>query len=202
MIYTSSFPPVKATEWRENETVFEFLFVDNPRISRNDIAIIDAFTGVETSYGQLIDSSLKLAHGLVHLAGLKPQQTVGIFSPNTSLYCSIIFGAQAAGLTVSTANSSYTAVEVAHQLKSGSASLLFVSEDLISVAHEAILLAKLDLKVYILPGVGSEHVASELPHGYKSYTELLGSKKLVPVKLTKEQLKTAVACESPRTISD
>lgn len=53
VIYTSSFPPV--TDWQEDKGVFEFMFMDKTRpVIRSEVALVDAFTGAETSYGQLV----------------------------------------------------------------------------------------------------------------------------------------------------
>lgn len=140
----------------------------------------------------MMDTSLSLASGLTNAAGLRPRDTICIFAPNSTLYPHLLFAGQAAGLTVSTANSSYTAGELEHQLTTSSASVLLVGSDLVSVAKEAAKAAGVkESNIYVLPGVDGKVVTG----GLKSWEALKGKPGFEPVKMSQKDLETAVACE-------
>ncbi|CEQ40651.1 SPOSA6832_02293 [Sporobolomyces salmonicolor] len=213
MIYTSHFEAVTSQE-QYTGGVFEFLFGrGNPAYDADRTAIIDAITGQkvrslvfvfflwpgkltprsrQTSYGLLVEESLRFADGLTRVAGLHRGQTILIFSPNSALYPILVFAAQAAGLVVSTANSSYTATELAHQITLSSADLVLAGADLVLTAKEAI--KKADLKesaLFVLPDVNGkmpQHLNS-----FRSYQSLRGEKSFKPVSFTKEQAQNQLA---------
>lgn len=47
-----------------------------------------------TSYGQLIEESLRFGHGLTNVAGLEKGDTLLLFSPNSVLYPILLFAGQ------------------------------------------------------------------------------------------------------------
>ena len=125
----------------------------------------------QTTYGQLADESLRFASGLTTQAGLKRGQSLLIFSPNSMLYPVLMLAGQAAGVIVSTANSSYGAEELAHALDIADAVVVLVSADLLSIAQDAVKQTQHpDAQIYVLPGSDGALPAS-LPRGVKSYTE-------------------------------
>lgn len=142
----------------------------------------------------MIATSLSFASGLTHSAKLTPGSTILLFSPNSTLYPALLFAGQAAGLTVSTANSSYTPSELSHQLEVSGAEILLVGSDLVDTAREAAKERGIkEDKIYVLPGVDGKVV---VPKGLRSYAELKdveGGKKFKPVQLTEEQSTTRVA---------
>lgn len=149
-------------------------------------------TGVETTYGELISSSLSFASGFQTVAGLYPGSTVLIFSPNISLYPTLLFAAEAAGITATTANSGYTAEEMGHQLMDCGASVILVGSDLVDVARDACKLAGFNEdRVYVLPGTDGKVNTK----GLKSYELLRGKKDFKPVKIPEKDLATRIACE-------
>lgn len=149
---------------------------------------------LQTTYAQLIQTSLSFASGLTHSASLKPGSTILLFSPNSTLYPSLLFAGQAAGLTVSTANSSYTSSELSHQIEVSGAEVLLVGSDLVAVAREAAKERGLkEDRIYVLPGVDGK---VEVPKGLRSYLELedtKGGSSFKPVHFTEEQTRTRVA---------
>ncbi|KAM0754180.1 acetyl-CoA synthetase-like protein [Meredithblackwellia eburnea MCA 4105] len=186
-IYNSPWPSFKTPSKRG---VFDFIFTDNKNYDPKRAAIIDAATGVETSYTKLIDESLRFGNGLRNVAGLRPgKDTFLIFSPNSTLYPVLLFAATAAGVTVSTANSSYTPHELAHQVREASAVVLLVGSDLVPVAKEAAKeLGLSEDKIYVLPGIdGKVNV-----QGLKSY-EVLRGERTPPVEIPQDFLKNNAA---------
>ena len=118
-----------------------------------------------------------------------------LYSPNSLLYPVMVFAAAASGITISTANSSYTAHELAHQLSEASASLVLVGSDLVDVAREAAKEIGLgEDRIYVLPGVDG----TVNTKGLKSYESLRGEV-IAPMKITADKLMTSAACES-RTV--
>ena len=63
-----TFPP--------QDGVFDFLFTNNPDIDPEKAAIIDASTGIETSYSTLVSESLRFGNGLRTIAGLNYGDTI------------------------------------------------------------------------------------------------------------------------------
>lgn len=170
MIYPSPFAPV--TRWEEEKTIFDFLFCNNSNIIGSNICLIDAFTGATTTYDELISQSLRLGDGFTNKLKLQPGDTILIFSPNSTLYPALIFGAQASGVCVTTANSSYLPHELQHQITDSSASIVLASTDLLETALAAMKLAGLpESSLYVLPG--SDGITSA--KGLKTYDELIGN---------------------------
>ncbi|TKA52072.1 hypothetical protein B0A53_04732 [Rhodotorula sp. CCFEE 5036] len=189
-IYTSPFPSVEVN----TESVHSFLLSPTKIATYKDrAALIDATTGQQTTYGQLADESLRFASGLTTQAGLKRGQSLLIFSPNSMLYPVLMLAGQAAGVIVSTANSSYGAEELAHALDIADAVVVLVSADLLSIAQDAVKQTQHpDAQIYVLPGSDGALPAS-LPRGVKSYTELRGSPSFRPVQPTAEEAKKNIA---------
>lgn len=61
-----------------------------------------------------------------------------IISPNSLAYPVAFFGAQAAGLVVTLANSGYKARELAYQIKDSGCKIVFLAEELVGVAKDAL----------------------------------------------------------------
>lgn len=100
------------------------------------------------------------------------------------------FLAQAAGVTVSTANAGYTAPELAHQLQDSSAKVVLVSSDVVDVARAAAKeIGFPEDRIYVLPGSDGKVVTG----GLKSYELLRGEDGFAPVEFNQEELTTSVA---------
>ncbi|KAJ7634421.1 AMP binding protein [Roridomyces roridus] len=103
-------------------------------------ALIDEATGVVLTRSRLRELSLALAYGLQHhssLQALARGSTALVFSPNCLAYPVIVFGCKciAAGLRLTVANAAYLSHELAHQYTDNGASLLFTSQDGVSVVQ-------------------------------------------------------------------
>jgi acyl-CoA synthetase (AMP-forming)/AMP-acid ligase II len=82
-------------------------------------ALVDGLTGDQLTYAQLAAYVDRVAAGLTE-RGLRPGETVAVFSPNTIWYPVLFHGIAAAGALSSTINSLYTPDEIAFQLKDSS----------------------------------------------------------------------------------
>ncbi|BGP57163.1 hypothetical protein JCM8202_005399 [Rhodotorula sphaerocarpa] len=189
-IYTSPYPSVETPR----EGVFDFLLGEQ-RIAayRNEAALIDAMTGEKMTYGQLAEESLRLASGFTSAAGLRRRESILIFSPNSMLYPVLMLGGQAAGLVVSTANSSYLPEELAHALDIAGSRVLLASADLLDTAQKAVKQSAIpNAQIYVLPGTNGK-LPGSLPRGMKPYTDLRGSADFKPIQPTVQEAKKDLA---------
>ena len=148
---------------------------------------------LQISYGELASESLRFADGLTQVAKLQRRQTILLFSPNSVLFPVLLFAGQAAGLVVSTANSSYLPDELAHAIELSDAALIFASADTLDVTVKACKDAGFNhANVYVLPGSDGQ-VPSSLPQGMKAYDVLRGSDSFKPVIPTFDEAKRDVA---------
>ncbi|GAA6005070.1 acyl--CoA ligase [Rhodotorula paludigena] len=192
-VFTSSYPTVRP-EQQHSGGVFDFTLTSaNPHFRPEKVALVDALTGKQLTYGELAKESLRFADGLTRVAKLQRGQSVLLFSPNSILYPVFLFAGQAAGLVVSTANSSYLPDELAHAIHLADAGIVLASADALDVAQKACKEAKLPTdRVYVVPGADGK-LPSQLPHGMKSYETLRGSDSFKPVLPSLEQAKKDLA---------
>ena len=118
-VFRSSFPDVDPSDQTITERVFEGL-EGRP----DDVVLTDGTTGESLTGGSFIEKVKSLAGGLTE-AGYGKGKTVALMAPNSPDYCVIFHAVVWAGGTITTLNPTYTAPEVAHQLKDSSADILF-----------------------------------------------------------------------------
>lgn len=142
------------------------------------------------TYAELIASALRLGSGLSQL--LPRGATLVVFSPNSLLFPTVLFGSIAAGIIVSGASPSFTASELQYQLEDSGASIIVSAWELRAVAQEAAKAAGWsDGRIYLLPGVEGER--ENAGAGFKDYSELIGQDGFSPVVI--DDPATTVACE-------
>ncbi|KAF7341955.1 AMP binding protein [Mycena sanguinolenta] len=109
----------------------------------SQIAFIDGYTGISLTRAELLDLALCFGYGIQRHSVLSPLTvrgaTVLIFSPNSLAWPVVIFGCVAAGLRCTTANSSYTSRELAHQYSDSGAALVITAEDGIATVRAMFL---------------------------------------------------------------
>ncbi|KAF7334756.1 4-coumarate--CoA ligase-like 7 [Mycena sanguinolenta] len=109
----------------------------------SQIAFIDGYTGISLTRAELLDLALSFGYGIQRHSVLSPLTvhgaTVLIFSPNSLAWPVVIFGCVAAGLRCTTANSSYTSRELAHQYSDSRAALVITAEDGIATVRAMFL---------------------------------------------------------------
>ncbi|XP_030521109.1 probable CoA ligase CCL7 [Rhodamnia argentea] len=86
-------------------------------------ALIDADTGEALTFSQFESTVIKVAHGLLNL-GLKKNDVVLIFSPNSIQFPLCFFGVVAIGAIATTANPLYTSIELSKQVKDSNPKLI------------------------------------------------------------------------------
>ncbi|KAJ6495728.1 AMP binding protein [Mycena vitilis] len=141
-IYKSPLPDVPIL----STSIFTRIFAS--RASGGDIggfpgslrAFVDAASGTSITRAQLLHLCLSFAYGLNHHPNTsrfaKRGDTVLIYSPNSLVWPVVLFGAVAAGLRCTLANSAYTSHELAFQYGDSGAKLILASEDNVAVVRE------------------------------------------------------------------
>jgi len=127
-------------------------------------ALIDGPTGRTYTYAQFAGAVKAFAGGL-KAKGLGPGDTIALMSPNIPEFAIVFHGAAVAGVTVSTINPTYTAEEVAFQLKDSTSSMLITitlfAETAAAAAKEA--------------GIEEIFIIGDAPEGMAPFTTLMGS---------------------------
>jgi acyl-CoA synthetase (AMP-forming)/AMP-acid ligase II len=130
MIYHSPFAAVDVPRQSITEAVFAGLVPDAP-------ALIDGITGRVMTGADLVAAVQGFAGGL-QARRLGRGDVVALMSPNSPAFAVVFHGAAWAGVTLTTANPTYTAGELRHQLTDSKARLLFVPAGLADLAAEAV----------------------------------------------------------------
>ncbi|KAI5124907.1 hypothetical protein M0805_007335 [Coniferiporia weirii] len=177
-VYTSNIPPINVVEC----SVYTHLFPKVDPYSGDSPAFIDADTGVTLTRTDLRRTTRELAWSLRHALharfggpALVRGDTILVFSPNSIAYPIVVFGAFAAGLRATLANSAYTPTELAHQYSDSLAKVVFAHEALVPVA----------IKMFELLGVSSDEARRRIvvtswglgkkdPKGFQQMEDLLG----------------------------
>ncbi|KAF7321573.1 AMP binding protein [Mycena kentingensis (nom. inval.)] len=126
-------------------SIFSFLFTSSPDsrliggFPASLPAFVDGATATSISRGQLHKLALSFAYGLKNhptiSAYAKRGDTVLIYSPNSIAWPVVLFGAVAAGLRCTLANSAYTPHELAYQYIDSCAQILLTFEDGLSTVR-------------------------------------------------------------------
>ncbi len=129
-IYNSPFPDVAITDQSITERVFAGL-QNRP----SEVVLTDGPSGRNLTAAAFMDQVKAMAGGLTS-AGFGAGHTVAIMAPNIPEYCVIFHAVAWAGGTITTLNPTYTASEVAHQIKDARAELLITIPDFVETATE------------------------------------------------------------------
>jgi 4-coumarate--CoA ligase len=129
-IFTSPYPDVPATELTITERVFQ-----NLESRPNDVVLTDGPSGRSMTAAAFMDQVKRMAGGLA-AAGFGAGHTVAIMAPNMPEYCVVFHAVAWGGGTITTLNPTYTASEVAHQMRDAGAELLITIPDFMETAQE------------------------------------------------------------------
>ena len=116
MPFRSPFPDVEIPD----VSVYDYLFGDLADDDLGRIAVFDAATGSETTYGDL-RGRIDAFAGAMAARGIKPGDVVALHCPNTAAFVIAFHGILRAGATATTINSLYTPPEIANQLRDSGA---------------------------------------------------------------------------------
>ncbi|MFC5004046.1 AMP-binding protein [Dactylosporangium cerinum] len=126
-------------------------------------ALLDATTGRTVTYRELARGIERVAAGLA-ARGFTAGDVLAVHSPNLPDYALAVYGAMAAGGTVTGADPSLTAGELAGQLAEAGARLLVTAPPLLEVATEAARRAGV-AEVLVFGGSFDALVGHDLPAG-------------------------------------
>lgn len=138
MIFRSTEPNISIPEQPLTSIVLQRVveFADKP-------AMIDGLTGQTITYNSLFNSIKKVAAGLA-ARGFAKGDVVTIYSPNCLEYPIAFHAIASLGGVISTANPSFTASELAHQLNDAGAKYLLTVPSLYERALEAASQSKVE----------------------------------------------------------
>ncbi len=129
-IFTSPYPDVPATDLTITERVFQ-----NLESRPNDVVLTDGPSGRSMTAAAFMDQVKRMAGGLA-AAGFGAGHTVAIMAPNMPEYCVVFHAVAWGGGTITTLNPTYTASEVAHQMRDAGAELLITIPVFMETAQE------------------------------------------------------------------
>ena len=129
MIYQSPYPPIVIPAKTITEVVFAGLAPDGP-------VLLDGVSAESLTGAALQDGVMGFAGGLA-ARGIGPGSVVALMAGNSPVYAVIFHGTLWAGATLTTANPTYTATELRHQLNDSGARLLCVPAALGALAKDA-----------------------------------------------------------------
>lgn len=157
MSFASPFPAVQIP----TVSVYEYLFADLTAADADRIALVDAKTGAETTYGELVKRIDAFA-GALAACGIGPGDVVALLSPNSSAFAIAFHGILRSGATATTVNALFTAKDIAKQLTDAKAKMLITVNALLPQAVEGASGAGLgEDQVVVLDGAG-------LPDGHRT----------------------------------
>ena len=129
-IFTSPYPDVPITDLTITQRVFAGL-EDRP----HEVVLTDGPTGRSMTAAVFMDQVKQMAGGLSG-AGFGAGHTVAIMAPNIPEYCVVFHAVAWGGGTITTLNPTYTAHEVAHQIRDSRAELLITIPDFMETATQ------------------------------------------------------------------
>src|SRR3954454_15775451 len=165
MSFASPFPEVEIP----STNVYDFLFagIDDTHLDR--VALVDAKSGRQTSYREMIGRIDAFAGALAG-RGIGVGDVVGLLSPNSSAFAVAFHGILRAGATATTVNALFTAKDIAKQLTDAHAKMLITVSPLRAQALEGAAHAGLSpAEVIVLDGAG------EVVDGHPNLDDLFAS---------------------------
>src|SRR3954454_21013056 len=150
MSFASPFPEVEIP----STNVYDFLFagIDDTHLDR--VALVDAKSGRQTSYREMIGRIDAFAGALAG-RGIGVGDVVGLLSPNSSGFAVAFHGILRSGATATTINALFTAKDIAKQLTDSKAKMLVTVTPLLAQATQAAAAVGLaDADLVVLDGEG------------------------------------------------
>jgi acyl-CoA synthetase (AMP-forming)/AMP-acid ligase II len=152
MSFASPFPEVDIP----STSVYDFLFSDVDDADLDRVALIDAKSGRQTTYREMI-ARIEAFAGALAARGIGVGDVVGLLSPNSSGFAVAFHGILRCGATATTINALFTAKDIAKQLTDARAKMLVTVTPLLAQATEAASSVGLaDADVVVLDGEGQE----------------------------------------------
>jgi acyl-CoA synthetase (AMP-forming)/AMP-acid ligase II len=152
MSFASPFPEVDIP----STSVYDYLFGDIAENDLDRVALIDAKSGGESSYRELI-ARVDAFAGALAARGIGVGDVVGLLSPNSSAFGVAFHGILRSGATATTINALFTAKDIAKQLTDSNAKMLVTVTPLLPQAEEAAAAAGIsDDGLVVFDGAGQQ----------------------------------------------
>ena len=167
MSFPSPYPQVQIP----TTSVYDYLFGGFDDADGDRIALVDAKTGNETTYRDMI-LRIDAFAGALAARGIGVGDVVGLLAPNSAAFAIAFHGILRSGATATTINALFTAKDVAKQLTDAKASMLVTVTPLLAQAAdgaESIGLSK--NRVVVLDGPGEADAESG---GHPNAADLIG----------------------------
>jgi acyl-CoA synthetase (AMP-forming)/AMP-acid ligase II len=165
MSFASPFPEVDIP----STNVYEFLFADVDETDADRVALIDAKSGTQTTYSEMI-ARIDAFAGALADRGIGVGDVVGLLAPNSSAFAIAFHGILRAGATATTINALFTANDIAKQLNDSHAKMVVTVTLLLPQAKEAAATVGLsDAELVVLDGQG------QAATGHPNAADLLGA---------------------------
>ncbi|KAJ5924555.1 hypothetical protein N7466_008742 [Penicillium verhagenii] len=166
-IYRSHYPDLDI----KSQDLISYIF-SNPYNTPHDRPIyIDAQTGKQYTYGEVIQRTRSLAYGLQQSFGLRKDDVIALFSPNSIEYPIACYAIVGSGGLVAPTSAALTALELNAQLKTSGARFVIAHSTLLETARKAVKGTAVE-KIILLDGpypvdgqATCEHLASTFPEG-------------------------------------
>ncbi|MDZ4268840.1 MAG: 4-coumarate--CoA ligase family protein [Mycobacterium sp.] len=150
MSFSSPFPEVDIP----TASVYDYLFSGLSDAEADRVALIDAKSGRQTTYRELV-SRIDTFAGALADRGLGVGDVVGLLAPNSSAFAVAFHGILRAGATATTVNALFTAKDIAKQLTDSGAKMLVTVTPMLEQAKEAAAGAGIaDENLVVLDGEG------------------------------------------------
>jgi acyl-CoA synthetase (AMP-forming)/AMP-acid ligase II len=117
---------------------------------------VDCDSGRSHSYNDIKRLATEFGKGISHVLNWKKGDVMGLFTPNNIDTPILNFGVHWAGGIASPANPTYTAEELAYQLKDSGAKALLTQKPFLEVARKAAALSGLPADRILLLGEGRD----------------------------------------------
>ncbi|WP_298857436.1 AMP-binding protein [uncultured Sulfitobacter sp.] len=131
MTYKTAAADIALRDQSITERIFE-----NLAARPDEVVLTDGLSGDAMTAAQFMAQVKQLAGGLT-ARGVGTGKTVALMSPNLPHYCVVFHAVAWAGGTITTINPTYTASEVAHQLRDSNADILITIPMFLETAQEA-----------------------------------------------------------------
>jgi acyl-CoA synthetase (AMP-forming)/AMP-acid ligase II len=164
MSFASPYPQVQIPD----TSLYDYLFGDLADEDADRIALVDAKSGEQTSYRDMVARIDAFAGALAH-RGIGEGDVVGLLAPNSSAFAVAFHGILRSGATATTINALFTAKDIAKQLTDSRAVMLVTVSPLLPQAAEgAAQVGLTDAHVVVLDGPGLDG------DGHPNAADLLG----------------------------
>ncbi|KUI00036.1 4-coumarate--CoA ligase family protein [Mycobacterium sp. IS-3022] len=164
MSFASPFPEVDIP----STSVYDYLFGDIAEADLDRVALVDAKSGRQTTYREMV-ARVDAFAGALAGRGIGVGDVVGLLSPNSSGFAVAFHGILRAGATATTVNALFTAKDIAKQLTDSNAKMLVTVSPLLAQAKEAAVAAGIaDDGLVVLDGAGRQ------ADGHPNAADLMG----------------------------